>query len=188
MAGWGALALLATLLLFRGGLRGRWAWLRLGGGAAAGVLALLQWVGAATGGYDPLQPLAHLNRGPAVASVLPFAPVRSVAELDAAVAAAGKPVMLDFYADWCVSCKEMERFTFPDADVQRELAGFVLLKADVTRNSADDRALLRRFNLFGPPGTIFFDAQGRELPGLRVIGFQGPQRFVQSLRAVTAPQ
>ena len=92
-----------------------------------------------------------------------FTPVRSVAELDAALRAAGRPVMLDFYADWCVSCKEMERFTFTDAAVQQQLAGALLLKADVTANNADDRELLRRFRLFGPPGTIFFDAAGSEI-------------------------
>ena len=87
--------------------------------------------------------------------------MRSVAELDAALArSAGRPVMLDFYADWCVSCKEMERFTFSDPTRARKLAGALLLKADVTQNNADDRALLKRFQLFGPPGTIFFDAQG----------------------------
>ncbi len=103
--------------------------------------------------------------------------MRSVAELDAILAAGTGPVMLDFYADWCVSCKEMERFTFRNAQVAQRLAGVQLLKADVTGNTEADRALLRRFRLFGPPGTLFFDAQGREIPGTRVIGFQGPARF-----------
>jgi len=154
----------------------------------AAVLALigaLQLVGAASGGSDPLQPLAHL-RGGASASVqshgLAFATVRSVAELDAAVRSAGRPVMLDFYADWCVSCKEMERFTFTDAAVQARLAGALLLKADVTKNNDDDRALLKRFGLFGPPGTIFFDASGTEQPGTRVIGFQKTEEFLKSLQ------
>ena len=109
--------------------------------------------------------------------------VRSVAELDHALRAAGRPVMLDFYADWCVSCKEMERFTFTDPEVARAMAGAVLLKADVTQNNADDRELLKRFSLFGPPGTIFFDAQGRELDALRVVGFQDAARFLKTLRA-----
>ncbi len=151
----------------------------------------MQFVGAASGGYDPLQPLVHLSakrEGAGGSSVLAFQPVRSVAELDAAIAAAGRPVMLDFYADWCVSCKEMERYTFTDAQVQRALAGFVLLKADVTRNDAADRELLRRFRLFGPPGTIFFDAQGRELANHRVIGFQNASRFAQTLQEVSSTQ
>jgi len=92
-------------------------------------------------------------------------------------------VMLDFYADWCVSCKEMERFTFTDRAVQDKLAKALLLKADVTANSPADRALLKRFSLFGPPGTIFFDAQGREVAAARVIGFQGTDRFLETLRA-----
>ena len=96
-----------------------------------------------------------------------FQRVRSVDELDAALRTAGRPVMLDFYADWCVSCKEMERFTFTDPAVQKKLAGALLLKADVTANNADDRALLKRFSLFGPPGTIFFDAAGKEIRAAR---------------------
>lgn len=118
-------------------------------------------------------------------SALPFQRVRSVAELDAAVALAakdGRPVMLDFYADWCVACIEMERDTFTDLRVQQRLSGAVLLQADVTANTPDDRALLERFKLFGPPGLIFFDSQGRELSGARVIGFQAPQAFLRSLQ------
>ena len=110
-------------------------------------------------------------------------PIRSVAELDAALRSAGRPVVLDFYADWCVSCKEMERFTYTDANVQKKLGAALLLKADVTANNPQDRELLRRFQLFGPPGTIFFDAQGREVPGTRVIGFQDATRFGQTLQA-----
>jgi thiol:disulfide interchange protein DsbD len=119
-------------------------------------------------------------------SALPFQRVRSVAELDAAVKAAsaqGKPVMLDFYADWCVSCVEMERDTFTDAQVKQRLAQAVLLQADVTANHADDRALLQRFSLFGPPGILFFDVQGRPIEQAKVVGFQKPARFVQALQA-----
>ena len=118
-------------------------------------------------------------------SVLPFQRVRSVAELDAALAQAkadGRPVMLDFYADWCTACLEMERDTFTDAIVQSRLKGVVLLQADVTLNAADDRALLERFRLFGPPGIIFYDAQGTERADARVIGFQRADDFAQSLQ------
>jgi thiol:disulfide interchange protein DsbD len=119
-------------------------------------------------------------------SALPFQRVRSVAELDAAVKAAsaqGKPVMLDFYADWCVACIEMERDTFTDAGVKQRLAKAVLLQADVTANNADDRALLQRFSLFGPPGILFFDPQGRPIEAAKVVGFQKPERFVKALQA-----
>ena len=92
--------------------------------------------------------------------------------------------MLDFYADWCVSCKEMERFTFSDEGVKQRMASFLLLKADVTANNSDDKALLKRFSLFGPPGIIFFDAAGNEIKGLRVIGFQPAARFSATLDRV----
>ncbi|RIX48288.1 MAG: protein-disulfide reductase DsbD [Rhodocyclales bacterium GT-UBC] len=146
-------------------------------------------IGALAGGRDPLQPLAAL-RGQAVAAEqkhLPFERVASLAELDARIAAAGKPVMLDFYADWCVSCKEMERFTFTDPAVQAKLAGFTLLQADVTANTADDKALLARFGLFGPPGIMFFDKNGQEIKSVRVVGFQEAAVFLKNIqRTMTA--
>lgn len=191
LALWGALMICSAVMLVsyhqhRGGHRGelsRSLWRR----SVAAVLAacgLLQLAGAASGGTDPLQPLSHLaaraGAGAAHAGPL-FNPVRSVTELDNALSTSGRPVMLDFYADWCVSCKEMERFTFVDPAVQKKLAGALLLKADVTANNAQDRELLKRFQLFGPPGTIFFDAQGREIVDTRVIGYQNSERFLQTL-------
>jgi thiol:disulfide interchange protein DsbD len=141
-------------------------------------------VGALSGANDPLQPLSGMRSGGAMAAeakALPFERVKSVTDLDARVKAAGKPVMLDFYADWCVSCKELERYTFSDARVQAKLAGWTLLQADVTANTDDDKALLQRFKLFGPPGIIFFDAQGQEINGQRVVGFQDADAFLKSL-------
>ena len=152
--------------------------------AVLAVCGLLQLAGAASGGSDPLQPLSHLaaRGGTGASHAGPvFNPVRSVAELDNLLRTSGRPVMLDFYADWCVSCKEMERFTFVDPAVQKKLAGALLLKADVTANNPQDRELLKRFQLFGPPGTIFFDSQGREIADTRVIGYQNSQRFLQTL-------
>ena len=145
-------------------------------------------IGALAGSRDPLQPLAGLRAGQGTgvtaSSKLPFEPVASLGELEQKVVAAGQPVMLDFYADWCVSCKEMERFTFTDPAVQAKLAGFKLLKADVTANTADDKALLARFGLFGPPGIIFFDAQGREIKGQRIVGFQDGATFLAALQRI----
>lgn len=113
---------------------------------------------------------------------LPFNRVKSVAELDNAIKAAnGKFVMLDFYADWCTSCKEMEKLTFTDNNVKAALANTVLLQADVTDNTEDDQALLKRFGLFGPPGIIFFDKTGNEIRAIRTIGFQNAQRFNATL-------
>ena len=191
LALWGALTICAAVLLVshRHGHQTGWSgslWRR----ALAAVLAvcgLLQMAGAASGGSDPLQPLAHLaaNRsGPAAASGLHFVAIRTVAELDAALRVSAQPVMLDFYADWCVACKEMERSTFTDPAVRARLAGVLLLKADVTVNSPDDRELLRRFKLFGPPGTLFFDAKGQELTQARVIGYQSSEVFMQTLQSI----
>jgi thiol:disulfide interchange protein DsbD len=151
---------------------------------AIGVIALVTGagflIGALSGGRDVLQPLSGLRVGEAssVAAPVAFQRVPNAAELDNAIrAAAGKPVMLDFYADWCVSCKEMERFTFADSRVQARLQQMVKLQADVTGNTTEDAALLKRFQLFGPPGIIFFDREGREIQGLRVIGFQSADKF-----------
>src|SRR5690606_19708931 len=102
--------------------------------------------------------------------------VSSLAELDRLVAESDKPVMLDFSADWCLSCIEMGRFTFSEPQVAQRRSNFLLLQADVTATTQDDRELLRRFSLFGPPGIIFFDRQGRELDQ-RVVGFQNAARF-----------
>ena len=184
LIGWGAVALGAAVTLTFGARR------RLSRGplrlAVAAVLAgvgLSQLVGAATGGSDPLAPLAALAlvRTDNAPRASRFAAIRTLADLDTALRSAGRPVVLDFYADWCVSCKEMERFTFVDPAVRSRIDGALLLRADVTANNDDDRALLKRFQLFGPPGMIFFDAQGREVPGTRVIGFENAPRFVETL-------
>ena len=157
---------------------------------AAGLVLLISGVallvGALAGSRDPLRPLAGLFGG-APASATPWVRVASLGELEGRLKQAGKPAMLDFYADWCVSCKEMEAFTLSDPLVRSKLADFVLLQVDVTKNTEEDRALLKRFSLFGPPGMIFFDTQGREIKGLRVIGYQNAERFMKTLNAAAAP-
>ncbi len=158
-------------------------WWGKGIGIVVIVLGVLQLVGMATGGRDVLKPLAHLT-GTATEHVA-FTRVQSVAQLDAVLAQhPGKLVMLDFYADWCVSCIEMERFTFPDARVKAKMDQMVLLQIDVTANNLDDRAMLKRFNLFGPPGIMFFDRQGNEQETKRVIGYQNADKFLQSLSSL----
>ncbi len=158
-------------------------------GKGVGVIALIAGVaylvGAFSGSRDILQPLSGLRVTAAESGgphETPFQRVNSPAELDSHIqAAAGRTVMLDFYADWCVSCKEMERFTFSDERVKTRFRDMVLLQADVTVNNADHASLLKRFRLFGPPGIVFFDREGREIQGLRVIGFQSAERFVAVL-------
>jgi len=165
-------------------------WWRLwkAAGIALLVAGLALLVGALAGSRDPLRPLAGLASGGAPAAApLPWTRVASLGELEDRLRSAGKPALLDFYADWCVSCKEMEAYTFSDPRVRATLEGVVLLQADVTANSEDHRALLKRFALFGPPGIIFFDARGREIKGLRVIGYQDAERFLKTLSVVTAP-
>ncbi|HEX7688253.1 MAG TPA: protein-disulfide reductase DsbD, partial [Burkholderiaceae bacterium] len=151
------------------------------------VIGALELVGVASGGTDPARPLARLAQARAGAAAAEAGPrfdrVASVAELDQRLQSAGRPVMLDFYADWCTSCKEMEQDTFADPAIAAKLGRAVLLRADVTASTPQDVALLKRFGLFGPPGLIFFDAQGRELPTARVVGFQAPERFARSLAA-----
>ncbi|WP_300454204.1 protein-disulfide reductase DsbD [Accumulibacter sp.] len=147
------------------------------------LLGAAMLIGTLAGSRDPLQPLSVLRSASASGELrpLPFTRVRSLADLETRIRTAGKPVLLDFYADWCVSCKEMERFTFADPRVQARLAGWTLLQADVTANSDEDRALLQRFQLFGPPGIIFFDASGKEIDGVRVVGFQNAEEFLSLL-------
>jgi thiol:disulfide interchange protein DsbD len=168
-------------------------WTRLWKGLGVGLLiyGALMLVGAAAGGKDTVQPLRGLLLGGGAGSALPhaqFKRIKTTADLDrelAAAATAGQPVMLDFYADWCVSCKEMERYTFSDPTVIQELGRFVLLQADVTANDAADQALMQgRFKLPGPPAILFFDATGAETPGLRLVGFKPADAFAAHLRRI----
>ncbi|MGH8500932.1 MAG: protein-disulfide reductase DsbD [Gammaproteobacteria bacterium] len=155
-------------------------WYRLwkGLGLAMSIYGALILVGAAGGGNNVFQPLeGMLGAG---GERLQFQQVEGPHELRAAVAraqAAGRPVMLDFYADWCVACKEMERYTFTDTAVQTALRDTVLLQADVTANDARDRALLKSLGLFGPPAILFFTEDGRERRHWRVMGYMPATQF-----------
>jgi len=165
-----------------------------------GIISLLLGIallaGVLSGSRDILQPLAKIN----LTSIsgnntnktniieskhLPFQRVSSLTELNKRIAESqNKYVMLDFYADWCISCKEMERFTFTDPEVKNRLGDVVLLQVDVTEGTADDQALLKYFKLFGPPGILFFDPSGREIYDARTIGYQNNKEFLAILNAV----
>jgi thiol:disulfide interchange protein DsbD len=183
---WGALAMVAAIYL--GALdslaaaSGGWRRFRKGAGLVLLVYGVLLVVGGFGGGNDVWHPLKGLASGSAGSrhEGLTFQRIKGVRGLDAALrgaSAQGRPVMLDYYADWCVSCKEMERYTFSDAAVQAALGNTLLLQADVTANDAEDQALLARFKLFGPPAILFFGPDGVERPNYRVVGFMKAPRF-----------
>jgi thiol:disulfide interchange protein DsbD len=166
-----------------------------GFGGLAIIYGILLVIGAATGGSNPLQPLATASfggaGGEAVAShdELPFQHIKTVDDLDREIATAsqqGKSVMLDFYADWCVSCKEMEAFTFTDTQVQAALSNTVWLQADVTANDAEDKALLDRFGVFGPPTIIFFGTDGEQRHGYEVVGYMKAEAFAEHVQKAIA--
>ncbi len=163
-----------------------WHKLLKGIGLFALLLGTAYLIGALSGARDILRPLGNISRAEAQVTATPqFSRIRNVAELDSRIAQArGQTVMLDFYADWCISCKEMERFTFSDTQVRAKLKNALLLQADVTENSESDKALLQRYGLFGPPGILFFDHRGKELGDFRVTGFQDSSQFLEMLQGV----
>ena len=192
LAGAGTLVLLFALGAFEAGRAG----LARGVAAVLGLWAVAVLAGGLSGGDSLVQPLAHLARagvapavaGPSAAGAAGavearFQRITTVAELDAALRSAGRPVMLDFYADWCVACKEMAHLTFSDPAVQGRLDKALLLQADVTADSAEAKALLKRFGLFGPPAVLFFNAQGQESAAARTIGYEAPDTFARRLDA-----
>lgn len=147
------------------------------------VLGMLQLIGVASGGRDAFSPLAHLSSTVSVKPV--FKRIKTVADLEETIRnAGGRPVMLDFYADWCVSCIEMEKLTFTKPEVKAAMDGMVLIQADVTANDVDDKALLKHFGLFGPPGIIFFDKNGVEIRSIRIIGYQDSDKFLKIVNQI----
>jgi thiol:disulfide interchange protein DsbD len=166
-------------------------------GKGFGIVAVLYGaallLGALAGSEDALRPLQFVT-APATSGATrgagegtAFTRIKSVADLDRAIARAtaeGRPVMLDFYADWCVSCKEMEKYTFPDPAVRAALSNAVALQADVTQVDADDQALMRHFGIIGPPTIVFFTADGREQASRRVVGFKPAADFAAHVQAI----
>jgi thiol:disulfide interchange protein DsbD len=165
-----------------------WHKLLKGIGLFALLLGVAYLIGGLSGARDILRPLGSIGRAEAETSTtLQFYRVKDIADLDQRIAQAqgrGQLVMLDFYADWCISCKEMERFTFSDDSVRAKLKTVLLLQADVTANSEADQALLKRYGLFGPPGILFFGKQGPELVDFRVTGYQNASQFLKTLQGV----
>jgi thiol:disulfide interchange protein DsbD len=150
------------------------------------IFGVALFIGALSGAKSPLQPLSNFTIAKAGQSKsfdsLPFTRIASIAELEKKLAETqGQPVMLDFYADWCVACKELEQLTFSDPKVQQLLKNTTLLQVDVTANSDEDKALLKRFGLFGPPGIAFFNGKGKEMISLKTVGFQDADRFSATL-------
>ncbi len=175
---WAVPAAVAAWLLWRGARGIRHLPIVVRAAAVVAVAyALVLVVGSATGGTDPLAPLPALS---GQRRELSFHTIKSTGDLDRAVAQAqarGKPVMLDFYADWCVSCKEMEKYTFTDPVVQATLKDAVLLRANVTANDTQDQALMKRFDIIGPPTIAFYGADGHERAPYRVVGFMKAAQF-----------
>jgi len=174
-------------------------WRRLwkGLGIAMLVYGIILIFGATTGARDPFNPLRHVTSAVTTPDSdqhasrhLSFRRIKSVAGFTAALQESsrqGKPVMLDFYADWCTYCIKMEDYTFSDERVQAGLADVTLLQADVTANDATDMALLNHFNLYAPPAILFFETDGQERSNYRLIGFLGADEFLQHLKGALAP-
>lgn len=160
------------------------------------IFGVALFIGALSGAKSALHPLSNFTISsasqPKNPSQLNFTRVANIAELEQKLAETNQPVMLDFYADWCVACKELEQLTFSDPKIQQQLKNTMLLQVDVTANSEEDKALLKRFGLFGPPGIAFFNGHGKELTTLKTVGFQDAERFSTILAkrdsCIIAPQ
>jgi len=166
-------------------------WTRLWKGLGLGMLVygIVLIIGAASGGQDIFKPLQGLVRAVAVQDQVPaelsFKTIKSVEDLNnelSEASTAGKAVMFYFYADWCIVCKEMERYTFPDPGVHTALKNVVLLKADVTSNDDNDVALIRKFELYGPPAIIFFNKNAEERKPYRLVGFVAADKFIAHIK------
>jgi thiol:disulfide interchange protein DsbD len=171
-------------------------WQKLGKGIGVVLLVIgsLELIGAAAGGRDYLQPLKGIGLGGAGAAStqqhLSFKRIKSIEDLNGELAEAsnqGKMVMFDFYADWCVYCKDYEKYVFTDPRVQQVLSNVVLLQADVTANDAQDKALLKHVKVTAPPAILFFDKHGTEMRGYRLVGSMNADEFLVHVNKLTQP-
>ena len=147
------------------------------------IYGVLTFVGAVSGATNVLNPLEKLTSKTVSLkqNELIFKTVKNIAELEIAIKTSNKPVMLDFYADWCIACKELEEITFKDEKVIEKLKGFTLLRADVTKNDQDDKDLQKRFGIVGPPGLIFWDENKKEINEIKIIGYKNPKDFLETV-------
>ena len=146
------------------------------------LLGVVLFVGAVSGATNPLKPLEKFTQGAVVQTSnmkLEFKKIKNIEELKQAIKESDKPIMLDFWASWCVSCKELEEITFKDKEVISKLQGFTLLKADVSENNDDDIALQKMFGVVGPPALIFWDKDKNEVKASRIVGYKNPKEFLE---------
>ena len=145
------------------------------------ILGIVLFVGAISGSTNPLKPLEKFTSSTLVQDVgekVVFKKIKNIEELKQAIAQSDKPVMLDFWASWCVACKEFEEITFKDKQVINKLQNFTLLKADVTANNTEDKALQKMFSIVGPPGIIFWDKDKNEVKSSKIVGYKNPKEFL----------
>ncbi|QKF68362.1 thiol:disulfide interchange protein DsbD [Arcobacter venerupis] len=148
------------------------------------LLGVLLFVGAVSGATNPLNPLAKFTSSTVIQSSsekLVFKKIKNIEELNQAIKDSDKPVLLDFWASWCVACKEFEEITFKDDEVIKKLQNFTLLQADVTANNDEDKALQKKFSIVGPPGIIFWDKDKKEVNSSKIVGYKNPKDFLEIL-------
>ena len=185
----GALLLIMAAVYFLRiqGIKTGWRFFWQGLGGVLLIYGVMLAVAAATGGASFFKPLENLVQGNRTHTELVFQPVKGVAGFERYQQQAVQTqqlMMLDFYADWCVACKEMEAFTFNQLQVRNALGGMIKLQTDVTENDAADKALMQQFSIFGPPAILFFDREGQEIPGARLVGFVDADAFVAHIQKV----